>query len=230
MSTRSKQPTGKPVGEMAIDDLKRLIAGVVQSALDPLQKSIKSLSTNVGTVQKEVAALTVRLAEKDAEIEQLHTMVLVGLDEREQYSRRNNLRIFGVKEEASEDTDQLVMDVASKVNVDISVGSIDRSHRVGKVTAGKPRPIIVKFVSYADRREVFHNKKQLKNSSITIREDLTKYRLNLLRRAVSAYSMRNVWSADGVILVKVNSSRPYRIKTESDLKKLMEKYPPPESS
>lgn len=196
-------------------------------AIEPLQTSINTLNTSLGTIKKEVASLTIKLEQKDEEIKELRTMVQEGLDEREQYSRRNNLRIFGVQETENEDTNELVIRVAKRVNVTLSVLDIDRSHRVGKVTAGgKPRAIIVKFVSYASRSAIFQAKKLLRNSGVTIREDLTKCRLQLLKNAGIAYSIKNVWSVDGVIFVKTSDARPFRLRTESDLSKLMVKRPP----
>lgn len=166
-------------------------------------------------------SLREQVNKKDDEILELHER----LDERDQYSRRNNLRIFGVAETPKEDTDKLVLDVAKKINVDIDKNQIDRSHRIGKA-GSKPRPIIVKFIGYAPRKALFVSKKALKGSGITIREDLTKNRLDLMKRAVEAYSERNVWTFDGVVMVKVGDIRPIRVKCNSDLDSLLERYPP----
>lgn len=125
------------------------------------------------------------------------------LDELEQYSRRNNLRIFGIEEKAGEDTDQSIINfVQQKLSLTISINEIDRSHRVGLSRNGKPRAILVKFVSYRCRAEVFKRKKLLKNSPISIKEDLTIYRSNVLREAVKKFGVANVWSNDGRIFIK----------------------------
>ena len=74
------------------------------------------------------------------------------LDEYEQYSRRNSLRIWiKEKETPGEVTNRVVTDYAKKLEVELQPGDIDRTHRVGKL-GDKPRPIIVKFTSYAVRR------------------------------------------------------------------------------
>ena len=46
---------------------------------------------------------------------------------------------------------------------------------------------------------IFSNKKKLKGTKITIREDLTKARLAVYKRAVVAFGVANVWSLDGRI-------------------------------
>ena len=206
-------------------DLQALIANAISEALKPLNDSVTKLHNEVSSLIEQVEELNEELCKKDSEITRLESLVRDGLDEREQYSRRNNLRLFGVKETQNEDTDQLVLQVAEKLKVPLLKHHIDRSHRVGKA-GDNPRPIIVKFVSYAQRRDMFLSKKLLKGSQVTIREDLTRARLDLLKGAVSKYSTKAVWSSDGVVMVNVGKPRPFRVKTESDLKKLLQMHPP----
>ena len=61
--------------------------------------------------------------------------------------------------------------------MNLSVGEIDRSHRVGVRNNDRPSPIIIiKFVGYCKHDEMFRSKKNLKATGVTIREDLTKAR------------------------------------------------------
>ncbi|KAG8320606.1 hypothetical protein J6590_064930 [Homalodisca vitripennis] len=54
----------------------------------------------------------------------------------EHYHRRQNLRIFGVKEKTREDTDRIVVDLCwDKLGVDLPAFTTSRSHRVG----GQPK-------------------------------------------------------------------------------------------
>ena len=75
------------------------------------------------------------IAKKDVQIEDLKVRV-VNLEERcddlEQYSRRNTVRVRGLAETATEDTDGLVGDLAAR-KLDVKIGTSDgvRSHRVG---------------------------------------------------------------------------------------------------
>ncbi|KAJ4447843.1 hypothetical protein ANN_09851 [Periplaneta americana] len=93
------------------------------------------------------------------------------VDDLEQYQRRQCVRIFGIEEEVGENTDKLVVELATNIGVELKVEDIDRSHRVGRTTRdGRPRTIIVKFCSYRKRSEVFFNKKRLKGSGMTLRK------------------------------------------------------------
>ena len=91
--------------------------------------------------------------------------------------------------------------------MDITYADIDRSHRVGRKIEGRERPIIVKFTSYRKRAEVFRAKRLLINTKITVREDLTKKRVELLRKCIDKFGLKNVWTQDGRIIVKDNNSK-----------------------
>ena len=168
--------------------IKETVANVI---IAELQSTIESNTAVIKELQCSVK-------EKDKRIEDLEGK----LDDLEQYQRRQCLRIFGVKEEESEDSDKIVAEVSHKIGVEVQACDIDRSHRVGRRDGDRPRPIIVKFVSYRKRSEVYRNKRQLKGSGITVREDLTRQRHGLLREAITKFGLHNVWTQDGVIVVK----------------------------
>ena len=90
--------------------------------------------------------------------------------------RRNYILVYGLEENKDEITDE---SFASFINVKmdnkLSVNEIDRSHRIGKPSPWKKRPIIVTFVRYNDWRKAFSNKKKLKDSGIYITKSLTRW-------------------------------------------------------
>ncbi|KAI5751310.1 hypothetical protein M8J77_006260 [Diaphorina citri] len=139
------------------------------------------------------------------------------IDQLETYSRRNCLLVHGVPEAAA-DTEVRCMDVVStvfrqKLGVTVTPRQLDRAHRLGPArgTEGaRPRPIIVKFLSYQDRREVYLNKKKLKGQPEMISESLTKTRLSLLRRAREHFTIPRVWTSDGKIVIKSDTPAGHR--------------------
>ena len=70
----------------------------------------------------------------------------------------------------------------------------------------KHRPIIVKFISYNDRREIFNNKKRLKGTGVSIIESLTSERMQQLKIARDQFGFKDVWSIDGRIMYKDSTS------------------------
>ena len=82
------------------------------------------------------------------------------------------------------------------MDLEISLGDNDRTHRTGVPSKGKNRPTIAKFVRYIDRRRVFTNKKRLKGKNISITKSLTKIRMSALKEARNKFRYSSVWTAD----------------------------------
>lgn len=199
-----------------VEELAAKVAAKITDAVtERLQESL-AIHTKV------VEELRADIQMKDEQIASLKEEMLARTDALEQYQRRNSLRIFGVKEEKVESTNQIAIDIVKKIGVSISSSDIDRSHRVGRPKPGakNPRPIIVKFVSYDKRREVFQAKKLLRKTGIVIQEDLTKARLDLLKKAISIFGLSNVWTYDGTIMTVAGDNKRYRITCIEDLSKL----------
>ena len=115
-------------------------------------------------------------------------------DESEQHSRRNCLLVHGVEEQEEENSDNIVLNVIKKhLDIELSVKDLDRSHRIVKRnSSSKRRPIIVKFISYSDRREIFKNKKRLKGTGVSITESLTAERMRQLKIARDQFGFKDV--------------------------------------
>ena len=60
---------------------------------------------------------------------------------------------------------------------------IDRNHRIEKLSPRKKRSIIVNFLRYNILRNVFSNKKNLKDPGISITKSLTAWRMEKFSKA-----------------------------------------------
>ena len=107
----------------------------------------------------------------------------------------NCLKDLGVKV-----NEVVINKIKSEMDLDISPGDIDRTHRIGVPTKGKNTPIIVKLFRYIDRRYVFTNKKRLKGKNMSITESLTKIRMSALKEARNKFGFSSVWTANGKIV------------------------------
>lgn len=189
----------------------------LESIADALVERIgKKLEESANFNADLIAGLRRDLEIKSKEVQELRQKLEERTDQLEMYTRRNSLRIFGIEECDKENTDDLVLQVAEKISVPLGLCDIDRSHRVGPKVPGKKRPIIVKFVSYRKRREMFQVKRRLKGQGITIREDLTRARLEVLHEAIRRFDTRNVWTEDGTVMIRQGTSRR-RVHTMADL-------------
>ncbi|KAI4459603.1 l1 transposable element-related [Holotrichia oblita] len=129
-------------------------------------------------------------------------------DSLEQYSRRNNIRIIGADAVPHSECEKLVMNVLNeKLQLDVSIDTIDRCHPVGPKKDNNKRDILVKFTSYRYRRAVMDRRKLLKGTHISIVEDLTRSRYLCYREANKVFGFRNVWVMDGVIHIKKDNRK-----------------------
>ena len=99
------------------------------------------------------------------------------LNDLEQHSRKDSVRMFGVrdlnKQETAEKTVNVVVDVLSSIDVQITKNDISIAHRLGKFTEYKARPIIVKFNSRLQKNKALYQRRKLKGTGMGISEDLT---------------------------------------------------------
>ena len=116
--------------------------------------------------------------------------------------------IYGIEETDKEETDQLVLDVINKdMDIDLPISAIERTHRIGtpKQKKKKSRPIIVKFVCYYDRKNVYVNKKCLKGKGISVTES---FKMQKLLEARETHGFSNTWTIDGRIMYKGENNKP----------------------
>ena len=128
------------------------------------------------------------------------------LDRQEQYSRKDNIRISGVSDPHNtvEDTNNIVIKIASDMGVEIKPQDISVSHRLGKSSANYDRPVIVKFVRRDVKRKIMMNKKILKDKpqyrKVFFNDDLTRTRYIITKEL--RLQKKNSWTIDGKILIK----------------------------
>jgi len=168
---------------------------------DPaIQESFKGILKDATEVKK--------LKEKVITLEKRIEDLELRVDEQDQYQRRTSATISGVSETSNENTDDVVLEVAREIGVDLEPQDISRSHRLPSKT--KPvKDIVVRFISYNKRRMFYRNRTKLKNSSrfknVYINDHLTRHRQHLLfecRKAKRNEQIIDTWTSDGKILVK----------------------------
>ncbi|XP_065639372.1 uncharacterized protein LOC136072192 [Hydra vulgaris] len=95
------------------------------------------------------------------------------LREMEDRSRRNNLRVDGVKENENESWEETKSKVKKLFEdyLDVKNVKIERAHRTGKKDAKKPRTIVLKLLDFKDKTEILKKSFHLKGKYIFINED-----------------------------------------------------------
>nr|KAG5688554.1 hypothetical protein BaRGS_010189 [Batillaria attramentaria] len=163
-------------------------------------------------------------------------------DDVEQYTRRNNIRIFGIAESDKENVRDCETKVLKLLHDKLSLRHIQASdleavHRVGPARGRQrrrdrrgqglaglsPRAIIVRFVSRRVLHDVFVSRRKLKNSGVVIAEDLTTARYQLLKKCKDHPCVDQAWSKNGKIYVKIEGNQSgEEVKSQRDFQKLVE--------
>ena len=150
-------------------EISTIVIYIIIGVLQGLQDRISSLEKSNSELRKENKSLTARVAVLESQA-----------DQAEQYRRRNCLRISGYHTQINENTDDIVLKLASDIDSPILIQDIDRSHRVGNPNNPKrtsPRDIIVKFAIYRARAHFYRARTKLKvkgHEGVFVNEDLTK--------------------------------------------------------
>ena len=192
-----------------------------QAKTTKLDEELTKLKNNLTLKDKAIAGLeddNYRLSQK--------------VDDLEQYTRRNNARIYGVAEQPEENSDNLAFDFfKSELNVDIASNNISRSHRVSKKSGVEPRPIIVQFTKHNSKVTVMSRRRVLKERKrpFNLPEDLTINRreiLKYLNKDIEGGIVSKVWTVDGVISFRPSgdSSVIERCTSLEDCQEIIAKY------
>ena len=143
-----------------------------------MNSEINTMDAGLTTLNNEVSALRGEIMAKEERINNLHMKHLY----LESYSRRENLKFFGIPEkEANVEEGGETLDTRAvllqfwetalgfqdpKSNIEIQ-----RVHRVGKSNNGKPRPILARFLRFQDRERILRRGFKLKGTEYMMLQD-----------------------------------------------------------
>ena len=129
--------------------MQTIVNTVVSEATGALKDEIQYLRDNIASLQSENESLRERISKVESDNDLL-----------EQHTWKNSVKISGIPEVLSENTDDIDLKLADKLDVLMNSSDNDRSHRVVKLddrghTAASSRTsnrdIIVKFATYNAR-------------------------------------------------------------------------------
>ncbi|GFS27283.1 hypothetical protein ElyMa_005253800 [Elysia marginata] len=165
----------------------------IQRELELTKEQVKNLKSERQILVEEVEQLKINF---DFLKEHNNTL--------EQYTRTNNIRIFGVKDtfkhESAEETEQIVIKLIKKhLNINIEEKDIDSVHRLGIFKNGSDRAIIVRFLSRKTATKILANRRRLKGTGVALAEDLTRTNLDRLYKVKALEGVKSAWSKKGTI-------------------------------
>lgn len=215
--------------------LETVIERVIEKVIVRLHDSI-DFNTNV------INDLRAELSKRDEKIKELQDELVntkynsnAGVEQLNQYVRRNNVEVHGVPELQGEDVYELVNNIGRAVGCEINKSDVDVAHRLPTTNKTLPRPIVIKFVNRWKKEQLMAAKKQNRQLQSTavgvnapshpiyINDHLTPKIKGLLKRAkdLRMKGYKFVWVRDGRVYVrKHETSAVILIKEIEDILRL----------
>lgn len=202
----------------------------VTTTIEGIQGMLHDLRVENDQLKKEVATLKKKEEElrgQLAEAKHTATVALERVNDTDQYNRRNNIRIYGLKEKqvqkgegnAVDDTEVQVLKLFSSMEVKVKPEDLEASHRLGAKNPDKnsPRGVIVRFINRKLKESVIKNRRKLKNTGVVVVEDLTDMNYKLLQRVKADPLCENAWTINGKVTMKTKSGRIVKVHSASHM-------------
>ena len=204
--------------EKTIQDLREEVSAARKRETDMIQQT-NNLKENIELLKSKLY----NQAEREKTIS---TKTILKMDDIEQDSKLDNLRMVGIPEEEGEILKNKVIEITNeKLNLhNISESDINLCYRLGKTNESKTRDVIVRFNNREKRNLIYRCRRSMprEDHPIYINEDLTTRRNKLFYDARSlkkAGRLAAVWTQEGNIIIKTSeSSEPVQVETNSDLR------------
>ena len=136
----------------------------------------------LGEARKKADAAMAKLAESEIVINSLteeNKDLKAQALEAEAYSKKMNLIFYNIPDKPKETLSELrgkLEQVFRYMDIDLNRIYINNTHRLPSSDPDRPRPVIVKFVSYLDRERVWNHREQLRGKpwNVFVREHYPK--------------------------------------------------------
>ena len=214
--------------------------------IDDIKKSQQFISAQYENTKKNSENLIKRNTDLKNENEQLNNKIkdlerrdkqhYATLNNQEQYTRREMVEVNGIPNVPNENTKEIILNLAKKMNIKLNPSSFDVIHRLSDKDFA---PIIIKFSTRTDRNVFYDARSQLKNltiqdlgydpnpntkNKIYINESLTKKNkivYKAAREECTKLNYRYCWTKNGGIYARKNeTSHVIRINLEEDVRKI----------
>ena len=150
----------------------------------------------------------------------------------EQYSRKNNVKIFGLADaagDAEEKCAEVVLNLLnSKLDVKLRPEQIAVAHRVR--SRAKPAPMIVRFSDHATKMAVMRQRKTMKGSGKSIGEDLCRDLMEVYNRVKNDPRVSGVWAWNGQVFVKDLAGTVHSVLYGQRLSDIIKNAPAPQDT
>ena len=174
--------------------------------------SIKQKLTEITNINNKLKGRIYELAGENRRLYDSIYNIEVSISGVDQYSRRSNIELCGVPERIRQrDIEEYVLGVLASLDIHILSYDLVAVHRVGRLSRGKNRNVIVRFVNRKNAYLFLRKSKDLKKStnteykSLYVIENLcptNKKIFNFLYKVKKLAKIKSVWTYNGSVFYK----------------------------
>jgi hypothetical protein len=160
--------------ELLFNNMFEKLKSMFDSKLEEVKGEIRSSGSELRNIVETMNSALVQVQSKCEVLEKENNRLTSEVVRLENYSRRNNLIFFNIREENNEVWEKTEHNIAefieSVMKVKLGGYDIERAHRLGK-KGRNARPIIVKFNSWKKKMEILGAVHTLRGIPIGVSED-----------------------------------------------------------
>ena len=173
--------------------------------MDALKQEINKLHAVIKQQDYQLKAKDEQLSHLENKVKQLE----IDINDGEQYSRRNSIRIYGLPVSQNTSVYATVCDFFNtNLNIVLSEDSICSAHTIGdRNNSSRRSVVIVKLLRASDKARIIKERRRLKGSLFSIHEDMTKKNLSLLTRVRASNNVEDAWFANGHVYCRRDQRR-----------------------
>ena len=203
----------------------------LQGEVGELKKSVEFMSLKFDHLREELAQARSDLKATQDELRTLakeNEVLKQEVSELQQYTRRDNVMVFGVPESEHETTYDVINTLSAVIGAEAAIQDVSIAHRL-PAKPGKTRPIVIRFSKRRSRDQwlqSFKNEARKDDSGpgisaqklkaqlpgrITAGEQLTVANRELLNKTRDAAHIKGyqfVWTRDGKVFVRKDERSP----------------------
>ena len=186
--------------ENSQEDLLAKIKSMLTEQLNPITKRLDSIEQSLSQITEhaeKIKDLEVRFEKQDVKCKQLqkdlteanmqNKKLCEDLLLQETYSRKHNIRLYGISVQNSENLEEKVIKVLKDVGITLTPQDTDRIHFVGQARPGVGRAVLLRLLRWKDKQTIMKKKERFRQINILMQEDYPKEVINRRRMLLPVF-------------------------------------------
>ena len=191
-----------------VEDVMIEINKNIEMTIDiKVQEKTKKWKEEVDMLREENYQLKLKIIDMKKDNQTFQKTANLALEKsnyNEQYSRKNNIKIMDVREEAGETETTLmhkVSDLLGQQEVTLSPNQVVAVHRIPGRPGG-PKPILMKVTNTTVKSTIMRKRKAMKSAGHRLVDDVTKLNTELIHRLTEHPPIEVAWYFNGSVYGK----------------------------